>query len=201
MTVFTRDFIANILLHVGFISALIGTFFFTYGAYIEKRITTSQIEEVVDGYFASYSLVASPQQKAVLSAVVGPLLVAPDFSAEDAAVEASNKKLLIKAAIALGALLVGTTAAAYFVSRPTFTALIRENIVIVIAVAATEFCFLTFIAAKYKAIDPNYLKLTVVKALQSVQSGDATTQPSDWRGLGESALSSLGTVDFKSLFS
>lgn len=188
MALFTRDFIANILLHVGFMSALIGAFFFTYGAYVEKQITTTQIEEVVDGYFASYALVASPQQKMLLGALIAPLLSPPDFTKEDAQVAEANKKLMVKAGVALGALLVATVALAFFVSRQTFVALLKENVAIVVAVAVTEFCFLTFIAAKYKAIDPNYLKLTVVKALQTVQQ-DPTVHPLSSNDLQDLLLS------------
>lgn len=165
--ILNRDYLANLLLHVGFMAALIGVFFFTYGSYIEKTVTVNQIEGVVDGYFTSFNLVASPDQKATAAAMAAQL-TPPDSSDADAEVAASNQSLLTKAAIVLSSLLIGSLILAFIVSRKTFFELVKENILIVIAVACTEFCFSTFIIAKYKAIDPNYVKLQVVQALQTV---------------------------------
>jgi hypothetical protein len=63
---------------------------------------------------------------------------------------------------------VGSVGFAWWISPSTFMHLLKENAVIVTAVAMTEICFLYFIAKNYRAVDPNYIKLTVIKALQKI---------------------------------
>jgi hypothetical protein len=109
---FTAEFAATVLLHVGFISALIGVLFFTYGAYIEKQVTTTQVTNVVNGYFGSLPLFTTPAQRARLGAAVAAVQP-PDMSAADAQVAAANRALLVKAAAALGGALAACTAGAF----------------------------------------------------------------------------------------
>jgi hypothetical protein len=165
---FTNNFIANILLHIGFISVLLGGLFFTLGSYVENTITTSQVQGIIDGYFTSYNLVTTPAQKAQFAPLGIMFNNPPDMSAEDAQVAAANHALLIKAVIVLAIIFVVSVGVAYYLSASTFMELLKENVVIVCFVALTEICFLMFIARNFRAVDPNYVKLTIVKALQAV---------------------------------
>jgi len=164
-------FIANILLHVGFISALIGTFFFTYGAYIEQKVVKRQIADIVTNFTSEIQLI-EPNILKQLAPLINNLKV-PDSSVQDAQIDASNLFLIKEAAMVLGILLIICLVSAYFISKKynfEFMDLIKENLIIVFFVFLTEFSFLTFIGQYYRSADPNFVKLQIVNVLQSYAS-------------------------------
>jgi uncharacterized Fe-S cluster-containing MiaB family protein len=45
--------------------------------------------------------------------------------------------------------------------------IVSENFIILIAIAVTEFIFLTYFAARFVSINPNTLKLTILESLRN----------------------------------
>jgi hypothetical protein len=106
--------------------------------------------------------------KPYIKGVTG-LIEAPNMAEADEYVEKSNKELLITAAKFIGGFVVAGFALIMFISNkyniPLYDILIH-NIIILVFVALTEYCFLTFIAQNYITADPNFVKLAVVKELK-----------------------------------
>lgn len=179
---FTARLLADILLHVGFVGALLGLVFFSVGKIVETSIVKTGVSEVVDGYLTTLPLITTTDQRRELRGMLGAT-ARPDMRAADAQVADSNSSLLKLAGISLGSCLVITLFISWWLSKgriafwnsksaPRWTPfsmkdLLIEMIFIIISVAITELVFMFVIAKNNKPIDPNYIKLVMVKALQS----------------------------------
>ena len=94
----------------------------------------------------------------------------PDMSAEDKSAADSNRALLSKAGLAVGGVFVAGLVAVGLMSLIfgfSFLELLKENLVVLMVAASVEFVFLSFFARNYVSLDPNMVKLEVIKALQS----------------------------------
>lgn len=155
--------IVDVIIGVVFMATFIGIFFFTYGAYIEKRIAKEQIEGAVDNLMQDIKYFAGDQ----ISPVLG-LLKAPEMTEEDNKVRESNKALIKKVIMLITIFFVLGLGLAFSLSwfkGVNFMASVKHNIIILIFIALTEFSFLTFIAAEYRSLDPNIVKKTILHAL------------------------------------
>lgn len=164
---FNAEFVANVIMHIGFIATLLGIVFFTYGNYIEEVVTTSQVETLTDQYFTLFNLLITPAQKALLKTAF-LTVQKPDMSVADNEAAVSNNSIRNEAIIVLGSLLIICTFTSYLMSKYfkfSFGELLKENLIIVFFVLCTELIFATFIAKNYLAADPNYVKLVIINAL------------------------------------
>jgi hypothetical protein len=156
----------NILIHVILISCFLNTFFFTYGAHIEKFSLDSQIKYIVDNIFSEVKEFV-PLKKEYFSRPSVPDSVLE----EDTKAEASNKKIFDTAVkytfmfVIVCCYIVYKIASGNNVSENILLELLKENLIILIFFGLTEFTFAHFFASQYRSGDPNKVKLYVLKSL------------------------------------
>ena len=161
--------IINIIMHVVLISSFIAVFFFTYGSQIEQEIVQSQAENIVKVFTEDISLIIPNSTKPIIKAGLQERLKSPDFSKEDKEVEDHNKELLINATkIIVMFAVVGITVILVLASiyNVELTDIVTRNIIILAFVGLTEYLFATYIIKNYITADPNFVKLSLVKALK-----------------------------------
>ena len=153
--------IVDTIINVVFVATFISIFFFTYGAYIEKKIAREQVELAVDDLTYNIKYFAGNQIAPLVNS-----LSPPNMEEEDKKVAESNSKLIWNVAKLLTLFFVGGMGIAYGVSRyynTDFVVSIKRNVIILIFIAITEYIFLTFIGAKYRSLDPNVVKKTILQ--------------------------------------
>jgi ABC-type siderophore export system fused ATPase/permease subunit len=158
--------IANIILHVIFISSFIGIFFFTYAAKVEEQVLKDQVDYLVNDMGSMIKFL--PENTRNLAKAYIGTLKTPDMSAQDAQVEESNKKLLKKAITVIAiSLLVGLGVVFWMYIKYGFDIkeLLINNLIVLVFVAITEFVFLTYVGAKYITADPNFVKKTLIESV------------------------------------
>jgi hypothetical protein len=159
--------IANIILHVILISALISIFFFTYAAKVEEQIVKDQVEHIIIDLVDPVNMLAPEYQLGAKMAVQA--LVAPNMDELDKKVAENNKKLLkkvvmlISVVVAVGVFIVYTMSKKY---NFDFKELMKHNAIILVFVLITEVAFITFIAKNHRIGDPNFVKKTVLVELK-----------------------------------
>ncbi len=195
--IFTLEFLADIFLHVGGISALLGIIFFTYGHYIEQLLVEIEMKELVDGYMVYFDNFIQVSHKSKIGAYLNGFggFKVPDMSSDDAAIEEKNKTIVNRAAIALGTGFVVCWTIAFIIARlgnkkVNLTHLMVENVVILFAVAVTEIIFATFIVRYYRVVDPNTLKLALVGAFSDANDY-AKNNPTEVRTLTDTEVGDL----------
>lgn len=168
----TVETIAHVILEVILIATFIVIFFFTYVSKVEGEIVKKQMYHIVDNLTGDIDLVVSKDNKAKIAVLMNAIIRPPDMSAQDAAVEEQNKKLLKKSAILFGIINVIGIAVIIFLWKKykiDIKHLLISGLLVILFVAITEFCFVTLITKNYNVVDPNYVKYLIFKNLQKTQ--------------------------------
>jgi len=163
------EMITKVLINVLFISIFIGFFFFTYGAYIEKKVVKKQMGYLSTNFMETIKLLGKNVNE-IASDNVNSLIV-PDLSDEDEKAAESNKKVMkqvIKVNIIFILFISFIVYYIYKNSNGTYDLkqIIKENLVILVFIGLVEFVFLTFFGARYISIDPNKAKLAILESLK-----------------------------------
>ena len=161
--------IANIIIAVALISVFIGVFFFTYAAKIEQKIVVERSAQIAYDLTSTMKETMSARDKELINEQITPFLVIPQsLEQQDKIVQENNKELLNSAikAIVIFVVLCALVLAALcmFYKIPLFD-LIKDNLIILVFVALTEFIFLTFFAQNYITIDSNFVKEKISDSL------------------------------------
>lgn len=189
---FKPEEIANIILHVVFISSFLGIFFFTYASKVEESIAKAQISFLVSQMGTNLNLLPNVTKAEIKKSLDGVNL---NMQEQDDAVEESNKKLLKLAFTVIGVTLLVGLAVVFLMSRKygfSFMHLLKENLYILVFIALTEYCFLTFLAQKFISIDPNYVKRKLATVLQ--ESVPASTNLQSLNSLEESGINAISEM-------
>lgn len=162
--------VANVILHVTLLSALIAVLFFSYiSLSIEPSIVTNQVDRVVDGITGQLRPFLDDEQRANLARVFNNV-VAPDLSGADADARNLNNDLLKKAVIGIGVMFVLGLGAVIGMSIYwgfSLWDLAKENMLAVLVVAACEISFATYFMANYRTLDSNMVMHEVVQGIQN----------------------------------
>jgi hypothetical protein len=99
----------------------------------------------------------------------------PDLSKADAKAKDNNKQIMMKAAGANIVFTIIVVISIYFLykkSKKEFSmkTLIYQNLILLVFIALTEFCFLTFFAADYVSINTNKIKYNFVENVQELNN-------------------------------
>jgi len=161
----------TVIINVLLISIFIGLFFFTYGAYIEKKVVKNQIEFFGNNISSLIKLCGSNVNN-YFSNFLKKLTI-PDLSHEDKIVADSNKKVLMKALIANIFFILLVVTSIFFIYRSSkkdfsIKTLLIQNMILLLFIGFTEFSFLTFFGSKYISINPNFIKLKVVENIEEL---------------------------------
>jgi hypothetical protein len=170
--------VSNVILHIMLISIFIGTFFFTYGTYLQKKIIKAQLEFLIDETVGS-TKVFMPE---LLSDSVKKFLMEYQINLDnnaDLIVEQSNKEIKKKALYAnlIGFVIViiiilivckkldmeGMTKTHFFLK------LIGYNSIALLAVGLTYFIFSRGFALYYMPLDLNKIKKKIIDNLIKIR--------------------------------
>jgi hypothetical protein len=162
--------IANILLHVIFITSFLVVFFFTYTSKVEGQIVELQSKNIVKDIVGDVKLLLPDDIIEEVNTDLLPYVNAPDMKEEDEKVKEVNNALFsvvlkfIIATFAIGMLVV------FIISRYSkesfgFGEIMMHNIIILFFVALTEYVFLDYFVKNYVTIDSNYIKYVIFKTL------------------------------------
>lgn len=158
------DEIVKIIINVVLMATFLGIFFFTYGAYIEKKVVKTQVEYAVNDLMKDIKYFGGNNVSKAFKMI--PL---PNMEEEDKKVLDSNKELLKRVIIILvlffgfGMLISYVLAKKYNIN---LVKILKQSAIILGAIAVTEYSFLTYIGSRYRSLDTNYVKKTIIQALQ-----------------------------------
>ena len=165
--------IANILLHVIFVSAFLAFFFFAYASRVENEVVRKQSKEMVDDIVDDVALLLPDEAITEINTILSTVSP-PDMTEEDKKVKETNDALIKKVSIFVSSVLVIglilVLGISYFYGKSskepfTFSSIIIHNVIILAFVALTEFVFLYYFVQNYTSIDSNFVKYTVLKTL------------------------------------
>jgi hypothetical protein len=157
--------ISNIVMNVTMISTFIGIFFFTYGKTIEENVVKQQSELVANYLAKDLSTFIDKNTAKKLASQLSP----PDMSNADKEVELKNAELQSSAfnvliLVAIGGLLFTIILAKYYTLN--LQSILKTNFIILLFVGFTEYIFLTYIGQNFISLDPNFVRLKILQALQ-----------------------------------
>jgi len=164
------ELVSKVLINVLFISVFIGVFFFTYGSYIEKKIVKEQMIFLSKDIQNLFSLFGKNVNNAITTKLNE--LELPDLSHEDNKAKQNNIEIKKKAFMFLSLFSLFVAFLVYFIytkygnNTYELNKIISENIIILFAIAITEFVFLTYFGARFISINPSVVKLTLLKLLR-----------------------------------
>ena len=156
--------LVKIIVNIVLMATFLGIFFFTYGAYIEKTVVKTQVEFAVNDLMKDIKYFGGNNISKAFN-----LIPMPNMEEEDKKVREANKKLLKQVTMmlviffGLGMITAYALAKKYKIS---LSKILKQSSIILGAIAVTEYTFLTFIGSKYRSLDTNYVKKTVLQALQ-----------------------------------
>ena len=170
--------ICNILLHIMLISAFLGSYFFTFGAYLEREILKDQLDYLVETTLQPVRILfpnISNDVKHKLKSYNFKI----DQNADKRSIE-NNKKTVdtaikfITTFFIIGFIVI--LYLAYIMDRGGLTMgqfivkLLKHNLIILIFIAMTEFIFAYFFARKYMSLDINRLKQQIFLSLDKIKN-------------------------------
>jgi hypothetical protein len=166
--------ISNIVMNVTMISTFIGIFFFTYGKIIEENVVKGQSELVANYLAKDLSTFIDNATAQKLTSQLSP----PDMTNADKQVELKNAELQSSAfniliLVAVGGLLFTIILAKYYTLN--LQSILKTNFVILLFVGLTEYIFLTYIGQNFISLDPNFVRLKILQALQKKMSEQELT--------------------------
>ncbi len=133
--------------------------FFTYGAYIEKKIVKSQVERLVESFTSNVTELGFNI----------PNIEIPIDKSLDSEVKKNNDELLKRAFLYLtigflGGIILSVILWIYAKKKFKFKHLVYENFALLLLVAITEIAFFGVISRNYRSLDSNEIKkYTLVK--------------------------------------
>jgi hypothetical protein len=169
------EIVIKILINTLFISVFLCIFFFTYAAYVEKNIIYYQMKFLSNSIKNDIS-VFGPIANNNFKLQIANLQI-DNMDKQDAQIKNDNKIILykaIKANIIFTIFISVLVGILYSYSDKNFKIkdIIIYNLVILFFIALTEFCFLTFFGSQFISIDPNEIKLSIIKNIQNIKSND-----------------------------
>ena len=171
--------ISNIILHIVLISVLIIVIFITYGIYLEKKILENQIQYILDKIFNPIKIL-SPDIKIFNNDTLEKLKT-QDSEEIKKNIDVNNKKLLLKAGIFNGGLMLIALIIIIFMGikyeqkldngrKLSFGnylgKLMQYNFITLIFVGLTYLGFITYIGHNYIYIDEKEIGLNILNKIE-----------------------------------
>lgn len=164
---------SNVIMQIMIISVFIGIFFFTYGAYLEKKILQNQLDFLVDDSLDSLKIFM-PEISDSLKKPLREYQIKLNPNA-DKQVDNANKQTMKKA---MYAILVGFVIGIIIIyvlykkldmegntTKQFVMKLVKYNLMSLIVVGLTEFSFATGFAKNFMSLDLNRIKKEIVNNL------------------------------------
>ena len=164
------NFIINALIQVLCIFAFLTIFFFTYASNIEGEIVQNQVNFLLNDLAGIHLNSLPPNVKTMIKNKLNSIdvntpeniKIGKDIDGINEEIKSMTYKILAVASF----IVLGIVITSYILSQKGVTyfknfhlqKIFKETVVIIIVVAITEFCFLTYLGRKYISVDPNLLK-------------------------------------------
>jgi hypothetical protein len=157
--------IINTIVSIIFISTFICVFFFTYGKEVEKQIVKEQSEYIASSLMDdAKTFIPDNMIKNIINQIQ-----MPDMKESDQQVENNNKEIQQYAIKVIGISSLIGIIIAYFLSyiyNIKFIDVIKNNLVILLFIAVTEYIFLTYIIKNFIIADPNFVRNKMLRVLK-----------------------------------
>ena len=170
--------VCNILLHIMLISAFLGSYFFTFGAYLEREVLKDQLNYLVDTTLQPMKILVPG-----ISTDIKNKMKSYNFKIDESSdikTEQQNKKTVDKAIKLITFFFIIGLIVIVIISRTLdregmsynefFKKLITRNLIIMIFIAATEFIFAFFFVKNYMSLDTNKLKKQIFLSLDNIKN-------------------------------
>ena len=160
-------FLVNFLLATSFASSFITFFFFTYAKDVEKTIVVDNVNYTINNLLSDFVQMMPDPLISLLKSQINNI----DFhnmEEEDKKTDDANNKLLDFSIKLYGTLLVVSLISAFLIARISnlnFEDILISNLILLVAIGATEYFFLNYIIAKFISADPNKVKYALVQNL------------------------------------
>jgi hypothetical protein len=160
------------------ISAFLGSYFFTFGAYLEREVLQDQLNYLVDTTLQPMKILVPG-----ISEDIKNKMKSYNFKIDEKAdikTAEQNKKTVDKAIKLITFFFIIGLIVIVILSRTLdregmsynefFKKLITRNLIIMIFIAATEFIFAFFFAKNYMSLDTNKLKKQIFLSLDNIKN-------------------------------
>lgn len=161
--------IANIILNVISITALITLFFFTYATSLEEQIVKEQIDYIVEDLVDFTKILPREINTTVKNTV--SMIQFPDMREYDEKVEMKNKELVKSTSALVGSVTIMGFSLVYAMSKKydfDFMDMMKKNLIVLFFVGITGFMFVRFIAKNFRSGDPNHVKKYILTVFKKV---------------------------------
>ena len=164
---------SNVIMHIMIISVFIGIFFFTYGAYLEKKILQNQLDFLVDDSLDSLKIFL-PEISESIKKPLREYQIKLNPNADEE-VSKANKQIMKKA---MYAILIGFVIGVIIIfvlskkldmegntTKQFVMKLVKYNLMALVVIALTEFSFAAGFAQNFMSLDLNRIKKEIVDNL------------------------------------
>jgi len=161
------EFGVNIAMSVALATTFIVIFFFTYVKDVERKIVVKNVNYIVDDLDEGVVPFLSTELKKQLYFNLDSIKL-PNMDAIDKKVADDNNKLLVKSAKLFGTSFIILMVTAFFISKTynlNFYELFITNLLLLCAIAFTEYAFLNVVIFEWISADPNKVKSEVIKSV------------------------------------
>ena len=168
---------SELILSITFFVVFIVVFYFSYGLFMEKIVLNKELSHIIQSFKSNITFLNPSMKMQIKSLIQNAKL--PDDAQIDSDINNNNKKILITAiCIAIVIFFVGTGLSFFLTTKwaaslfgghcgnMSYWSNILKNIVVIIAIALTEFLFATYIIANYISVDQNDIMYLFFKNLQ-----------------------------------
>lgn len=171
MISFSNKEMSNIVLHVICVSTFIAIFFFTYTANFEEQLVKTQVKLILHNLLGESKFLSDDIRGQIRNILndINP----PDLSEEDSAMKKNNEEVLNYAINVISILSIVGIFISYFLfqsdtnpDKGTYFDLLKENTVLLTAIAITEYLFLNLVSKNYVYGDANFVKKQVLISLK-----------------------------------
>jgi len=161
------EFSVNIAMSVALATTFIAIFFFTYVKDVERKIVVKNVNYIVDDLAEGVVPFLPKELKKQLYYNLDKIKL-PNMDAVDKKVADDNNKLLVKSAKLFGTSFIILMVVAFFISKTynlNFYELFITNLLLLCAIAFTEYAFLNVVIFEWISADPNKVKSEVIKSV------------------------------------
>ena len=165
------EMLIKILINTLFISMFICVFFFTYAAHIEEKIIKYQMDFLAHDIKSNISTLGDVANNIFKLQIKNYNI--GDLSKQDEIIKKNNYKVLYEAVVSNCLYLFFVICIIGFIyykldNTINIKKIIIYNLIILCFVAFTEYSFITYFAAHFISIDPNEIKLSLIKNIQKI---------------------------------
>jgi len=161
------EFGVNVAMSVGLATTFVAFFFFTYAKDVERQIVIKNVNYIVDDLGDSVVPFLNKDIKKQLYYSLDAINL-PNMDEADKQVANDNHKLLVKSTKLFGTSLVVLLVFSFILCKLynlDFFQHLITNILLLCAIAFTEYCFLNLVIFDWISADPNKVKEEVIKSI------------------------------------